>query len=161
MKYKVDLQIASHNTDIPNRFLIQRWVNEALTGRMVSGEVCIRIVDEEEMRKLNGMYRNKNKPTNVLSFPYDVPEDVELEKPLLGDIVICAPVIANEAFEQNKSLEAHWAHMVIHGTLHLLGYDHVNNKDAEVMENIEIQILSNLGHQNPYIEGDDINNERP
>lgn len=116
-------------------------------------QVTIRVVDEEEMKSLNRDYRNRTGSTNVLSFPFDLPEEIPIEllgEPILGDIVLCAPVIEREAVEQNKSFEAHWAHMLIHGNLHLMGYDHIQLTDAEVMENHEIRILKSIGFENPY-----------
>ncbi len=150
MKYKVNLQIASASKNLPNRFQIQRWVTKALEYRLETAELCIRIVDEDESQELNNLYRHKPYPTNVLSFPSALPEEVKLEKPLLGDLVICAPIIEKEAAEQHKTLEAHWAHMVIHGILHLLGYDHIVDEEAEIMETIEIALLHSLGFANPY-----------
>ena len=113
-----------------------------------SGEITIRIVDEMESQHLNHEYRGKDKPTNVLSFPFDAPPGVELE--LLGDLVICRQVVEREAKEQEKDLFAHWAHMVVHGSLHLLGYDHIQDDEAEEMEAIEISVLNALGFENPY-----------
>ncbi len=111
-------------------------------------ELSIRVVDEGECAELNRMYRQKEGPTNVLSFSCDVPAGVPCR--LLGDLVICAPVVEREALEQNKSLEAHWAHLVIHGVLHLLGFDHMEEAAAEEMEALEIKILQDLGYTNPY-----------
>ena len=111
-------------------------------------ELSIRIVDEAESADLNHTYRHKSGPTNVLSFPCEVPDGVPLD--LLGDLVICAPVVAREAQAQGKASEAHWAHMVIHGVLHLRGYDHIDTAEAERMEALEIDILSRLGYPNPY-----------
>jgi len=150
VNYAVDLQIESENPTIPNQFLIQRWINEALQSRLEDAELTIRIVDEAESAELNLTYRNKQGPTNVLSFPADIPEEVELEKQLLGDLIICAPIVEREAKQQEKTSEAHWAHMVIHGTLHLLGYDHIEDKDADIMEGIEIKLLEQLGYPAPY-----------
>lgn len=116
-------------------------------------ELCIRLVDQAEMQQLNHDYRGQNKPTNVLAFPFDAPPLVGLWQPetqLLGDIVICSPVVAAEAVEQNKVVEHHWAHLTLHGFLHLLGYDHVDDADAEVMESLEIQLLASLNIPNPY-----------
>ena len=109
----------------------------------------MRIVDEAESQQLNFDYREKDKPTNVLSFPFQCPPGIEL--PLLGDLVICAQVVAREAAEQQKTVTAHWAHMVVHGCLHLLGFDHINDEDAAEMEAEEIQILQELGFANPYL----------
>jgi len=150
MDVQLDLQVAINEGDeeLPSRQQMQHWVELALDGRMPSAELTIRIVDEQEISELNQQYRNKQGPTNVLSFPFDT--DIELDIPLLGDLVICAAVVAREAKEQHKSLQAHWAHMVIHGTLHLLGYDHLTDSQAEQMESEEINLLQQLGFSNPY-----------
>jgi probable rRNA maturation factor len=150
MKYHIDLQIASTCNQLPDRFSLQRWVNEALDGRIETAELSLRIVDEAESQALNKQYRDKDKPTNVLSFPCELPDEVKAETPLLGDMVICAPVLLQEAAEQSKPIEAHWAHIVIHGCLHLLGYDHIDDHDAQVMENLERECLQHLGHPDPY-----------
>jgi len=115
-------------------------------------DIGVRIVDEDESRLLNRDYRGKDKPTNILSFPSDLPEFVrtKLETALLGDLVICAPVVRQEAAEQGKSEDAHWAHLTIHGVLHLLGYDHIDDEEAAVMEPLEIAALARLGIANPY-----------
>lgn len=112
-------------------------------------EVTIRIVDEAESQQLNHTYRGKDKPTNVLSFPFEAPAGIEL--PLLGDLIICRQVVEREAQEQEKPLLAHWAHMVVHGSLHLLGYDHIEDAEAEEMESIETEIMLALGYDDPYI----------
>lgn len=113
-------------------------------------EITLRLVDEVEIQVLNKRYRGKDKPTNVLSFPADVPDEVVLELPFLGDIILCVPVIYQEAEEQQIPVLAHWAHMVVHGVLHLLGYDHVDDQEAAIMEAKEILILNTLGFSNPY-----------
>lgn len=113
-------------------------------------ELTIRIVDREESRELNRQYRGKDAPTNVLSFPADLPAEVDAN--LLGDILMCAPLVAEEAREQGKAEQAHWAHLTIHGVLHLLGHDHQEVVDAELMEGIEIALLESLGIANPYEE---------
>jgi probable rRNA maturation factor len=113
-------------------------------------EVSVYIVDEAESQELNSQYRGKDKPTNVLSFPADIPEEVGV--PLLGDLVVCAPVVEREAQEQGKTLNAHWAHMLVHGTLHLLGYDHLEDDEAEVMEALETRLVTQLHFPAPYIE---------
>lgn len=146
----LDVQRASRCTNLPGDEQFHTWIAAALKGRRAEVEVSLRIVDEDESQQLNSHYRGKNKPTNVLSFPADLPADVDL--PLLGDLVICAPVVAREAEEQHKAPAAHWAHMVVHGTLHLLGYDHVEDADAEVMEKLEIGLLAGLGYADPYAE---------
>lgn len=148
MSIEVDLQLASEAANIPAAGDFQRWAEAALSIRSEDSELSIRVVDEPESQQLNHQYRGKEKPTNVLSFPFEVPEGIELS--LLGDLVICAPVVQREAQEQQKSLNDHWAHMVIHGILHLLGYDHIDDAEAEEMETLEINLLAKLGIDNPY-----------
>ncbi|STQ76710.1 rRNA maturation RNase YbeY [Grimontia hollisae] len=149
MHYFVDLQIATQNTDnLPTDSQFQQWFEQAVQSFREQAEVTIRLVDEEESQSLNRDYRGKDKPTNVLSFPFDAPPGIELD--LLGDLVICRQVVEKEAEEQNKDLFAHWAHMVVHGSLHLLGYDHINDEEAEEMESLEISIMNALGFDNPY-----------
>lgn len=150
MTYNIDLQITVENCYIPSRIKLEQWVTETLLPYKKEAEVCIRVVDETESAFLNETYRKKTGPTNILSFPSEIPDDIPLKQSFLGDLVICAAVLENEAQQQNKSLEAHWAHIVIHGLLHLLGYDHVEEKQAEVMEGLEIQVLKILGYPNPY-----------
>lgn len=149
--YHIIVQRAVKNISIPSTAQFKRWATAALQEKMTNTEVTIRIVDKEEITALNSDYRKKNKPTNVLSFPFEMPEGVEIDTPILGDIVICADVIAEEAKEQHKPIEAHWAHMVVHGILHLLGFDHEKDAEAEKMEAEEIIILKKLGFNNPYI----------
>jgi len=144
----LDLQIACDTLPIPELDQFQLWLNKVLSTSETIFELTIRIVTLEEIQQLNQQYRQKDKPTNVLSFPFEVPDGIELN--LLGDIVICADVVNQQAIEQNKSNIAHWAHMVIHGCLHLLGYDHINDDDAVDMESIEIKLLNELGYANPY-----------
>jgi probable rRNA maturation factor len=141
------LQNASGASDIPAEIEFEQWVETALRG-MPAAILTIRIVDEAESAELNRQYRHKTGPTNVLSFPAEVPEAVDL--PLLGDLVICAPLVASEAAEQGKPVMAHWAHLVIHGTLHLLGFDHIEAAEAEEMESLEVRLLRQLGLPNPY-----------
>lgn len=124
-----------------------RYKNELLPEE---SEITIRIVDEQEIHELNHQFRDKDKPTNVLSFPFQPPEFVEL--PLLGDLVICRGVVEKEAIEQHKTSEAHWAHMIIHGVLHLLEHDHILNEEAEIMEGLEKEIMQVLGFDSPYSE---------
>jgi probable rRNA maturation factor len=114
--------------------------------------LTLRIVDEAEGAQLNRTWRGKSGPTNVLSFPFEAPEGLPPEalEPYLGDLIICAPVVAREAVAQNKTEEAHWAHLLVHGILHLLGYDHLNDADGTIMETLETRILTNLGYANPY-----------
>jgi probable rRNA maturation factor len=117
-----------------------------------AAEITVRLVDAEESRELNHTYREKDKPTNVLSFPSDLPDFLleQMDVMPLGDLVICVPVMAAEAIEQGKTEQAHWAHLTLHGTLHLLGYDHIEDADAEEMEALEVAALSQLGIANPY-----------
>ncbi|MDR6983386.1 putative rRNA maturation factor [Rheinheimera pacifica] len=145
----LDLQLASTADNLPSEEQVQQWLEAAILPFQAEAEVTVRIVDNSESQQLNFDYRSKDKPTNVLSFPFQCPPGIEL--PLLGDLVICAPVVAAEAAEQHKCLQAHWAHMVVHGCLHLLGFDHINDDDAEQMEAEEITILQQLGITNPYL----------
>ncbi|WP_347987117.1 rRNA maturation RNase YbeY [Methylomonas sp. AM2-LC] len=145
----IDLQIATQS-DYPATELFQEWVDAALTTRMQESEIVVRLVDEAESAELNLQYRHKTGPTNILSFPFEAPPGIELD--LLGDLVICAPLIAKEAKQQNKLPAHHWAHITIHGVLHLLGYDHIEEQDAEQMETLEIEILHKLNIANPYLE---------
>ena len=157
MTATVEVQIACGKSDLPDEEQLRNWVTSVLQAvDSTAGkdfELSVRLVDEDEARQLNDRYRNKDKATNVLSFPFEdfdgLPED--MVRPL-GDIVICAPVVAQEASQQKKALLDHWAHMVIHGTLHLLGYDHQDEAQADTMETLEIDILRGFGIENPYRE---------
>lgn len=135
---------------VPAAASFRRWVDAALAGakHRKAAELSIRIVDTEEGRTLNRDYRGKDYATNVLSFPAELPPGVRL--PLIGDLAICAPVVAREAAEQGKRANHHWAHMTVHGVLHLLGYDHIEDADAEAMESLETRILGRLGIPDPY-----------
>jgi len=152
MNLTIDIDNASCCKEIPDEKTIHQWVSAALSGRKDNAELSVRIVDEDESTELNQQYRSKQGPTNVLSFPADLPEFIQesLQLPLLGDLVICAPVVESEARQQNKSSKAHWAHMLIHGSLHLIGYDHIDDKDAEKMEQLETKILASLHFPPPY-----------
>lgn len=146
----LDLQIATEDeSDLPQISEFSTWAESALPDNDSHYEVTIRLVDAEESQQLNHQYRGKDKPTNVLSFPFDGPEGLEL--PLLGDLVVCVPVVKDEAREQSKLAQHHWAHLVIHGILHLRGYDHINDEDAEVMEALEVDLLARLNIPNPYL----------
>lgn len=146
----VDLQIATENIeDLPTEEQIVQWATAAVQPEGNEVEMTVRIVDEAESHELNLTYRGKDRPTNVLSFPFECPDEVEL--PLLGDLVICRQVVEREAVEQDKPLMAHWAHMVVHGSLHLLGYDHIEDDEAEEMESLETQIMQGLGFDDPYL----------
>lgn len=146
----VDLQIATENIEgLPTEEQIVQWATAAVQPEGDEVEMTVRIVDEVESHELNLTYRGKDRPTNVLSFPFECPDEVEL--PLLGDLVICRQVVEREAAEQEKPLMAHWAHMVVHGSLHLLGYDHIEDNEAEEMESLETQIMQGLGFDDPYL----------
>jgi probable rRNA maturation factor len=147
---RIDIQRVFESEGQPDEVQIQAWVDAALEDVEQDTEIVIRIVDEAESAQLNGQYRHKKGPTNILSFPFEAPVGIELN--LLGDLVICAPVVAREAIEQHKPLAHHWAHIIVHGVLHLLGYDHLDDEEAEQMEGKEIEILKKLNINNPYIE---------
>lgn len=146
---ELDLQVASDAAGLPAEAQLRQWCELALRQRQNDSELTIRLVDEAEGRELNRTWRHKDYATNVLSFPADVPDEL-LDIPLLGDLVICAPVVEREAAEQGKEPVAHWAHLVIHGCLHLLGYDHIEDAEAEEMEALERQLLAELGYPDPY-----------
>ncbi|MFA9459387.1 rRNA maturation RNase YbeY [Thiohalorhabdus methylotrophus] len=139
--------------DIPDPEWIQECVHAALAGapeEVPAGEVVVRAEDEAGVAELNSGFRGKEGPTNVLSFPADLPPGPW--EPMLGDIVICPEVVAREAADQGKESASHWAHMVVHGTLHLLGYDHIAPDEAEVMEDLERKVMAQLGFRDPYAE---------
>jgi len=149
-KMIIDLQIAcEQESGLPTAEQIEQWATAAVEPQSDEVEMTVRIVDEAESHELNLNYRGKDRPTNVLSFPFECPDEVEL--PLLGDLVICRQVVEREAQEQDKPLMAHWAHMVVHGSLHLLGYDHIEDDEAEEMESLETQIMTELGFADPYL----------
>jgi len=147
MKAEVDLQIASADSSIPTQEEFEYWVTVALRSPLPN-QVTIRVVDAAESEALNTRYRHKSGPTNVLSFPADLP--VEVDIPLLGDLVICAELVSQEAAEQEKSLTAHWAHLVIHGVLHLQGFDHQDADETKTMEQLEIELMNTIGFPDPY-----------
>lgn len=134
--------------DFPSQEQMRLWVASAYLAD-VESYVALKVVDEAESQQLNAEFRGQDKPTNVLSFPMHMPEGVEL--PILGDLALCAAVVAREAAQQNKALHAHWAHMLVHGVLHLQGYDHVEDAEAEKMEDLEREILAKLGYPDPYL----------
>ena len=144
----IDLINNSDSKQLPELSELEMWATAAVGQQRAEAEISLLIVDEAEGAELNRQWRNKNGPTNVLSFPSDLP--AELGLPLLGDLIICAPVVAREALEQKKSLNSHWAHMMVHGTLHLLGFDHIDDDQAEEMESLEADILARIGYPDPY-----------
>lgn len=155
----VDIQIATEDLQIPSEADFQLWVDSVLIHQnLVNKEITVRIVDEDEIQQLNQQFRGKNNPTNVLSFPFEIPDicltdELQNEEGVdnyLGDLIICTQVVAKEAKQQNKQNLHHWAHMIVHGTLHLLGYDHIEDNEASVMESIEISILQKLAIDDPY-----------
>ena len=149
MSVILDLQIACQTADIPSEKEIQRCLDSVLQAQQLGEqEITVRIVDIAESQQLNHQYRGKNSATNVLSFPFEAPPGMSMN--LLGDLVICADIVKREASQQNKQELHHWAHMLIHGTLHLLGFDHINDDDAERMEELEISILNDLSIDDPY-----------
>jgi len=156
MQVYVDIESASESTQLPDASLIEKWIGSTLEQvedfTRDDAELSIYIVDDAEGQALNLQYREKDYTTNVLSFPADLPEELDL--PLLGDLIVCAPVVEREAVEQGKTLQAHWAHMLVHGTLHLLGYDHIEDDEAETMEALETQIVTRLGFPAPYASDD-------
>ncbi|MDE1513429.1 MULTISPECIES: rRNA maturation RNase YbeY [Vibrio] len=150
MSIELDLQFAvSDHHGLPSAADFATWLTHTISPFQAQAEVTIRIVDSAESHQLNLNYRGKDKPTNVLSFPFEAPPGIELD--LLGDLVICRQVVEHEAIEQNKPLQAHWAHMVVHGSLHLLGYDHIEDDEAEEMEALETEIMQQMGFSDPYL----------
>jgi len=149
MSIIVDVQVACEGA-VPKDEKFQQWVEAALQTVVEDCELSIRMVENEESAELNSSYRGKTGPTNVLSFPFNSP--IPMEPRLLGDLVICVPVVEKEAQEQDKILEHHWAHLVVHGCLHLLGYDHIEDDEAELMEELEKTILQTLSIDDPYQE---------
>ena len=148
--YNIIVQRAVPKEEMPSIVNLKRWAKTALAKKTVAAELTLRIVDVTEMTELNTRYRHKSGATNVLSFPFDMPANIDFTIPVLGDIVICADIVNREANVQEKMRSAHWAHMVIHGVLHLLGYDHEKEIDAIQMESEEIAILISLGFEDPY-----------
>lgn len=143
------LQVVTDSKGIPGLSKFEHWAAVALDNiEEPRRQLTIRITGDDEIRTLNRQYRNRDQVTNVLSFEFDALQGIEVD--LLGDIVISAPQVLREASTQDISLEAHWAHLVVHGILHLCGYDHIKNKDAEIMEGVEIEILRDLGFPDPY-----------
>ncbi len=163
-RLQLDIQCACKAEDLPDNAQLRVWAEAALDAHGSATSpgrphgLVIRIVEPQESRRLNRDYRGRDKPTNVLSFPFErppgLPQGTLLDLPFepIGDLVICAPVVESEAVDQGKALSAHWAHMVVHGVLHLLGHDHLSEPEAEQMEDLERQILARLGFPDPYTE---------
>ncbi|WP_202108188.1 rRNA maturation RNase YbeY [Succinivibrio dextrinosolvens] len=153
MKVIIDLQIATDEPleSYPSLETMTKWATVALKtgGRTNDSEITIRMVDSKEIHELNATYRHVDRPTNILSFPFELPEGIE-DLPLLGDLVVCKEVLERECKEQNKTLEEHFAHLIVHGCLHLLGYDHIEEEDAKEMEPLEVKAMAELGYENPY-----------
>ena len=145
---RIDLQNDTALTGIPSIEQFENWVGVSLRQDYQQLEQTIRVVDEVESQQLNSQFRAKDNPTNVLSFPTEDSDFLEYDN--LGDLVICAPVVEREAKEQGKDVTAHWAHMVVHGMLHLQGYDHETATEAKEIEKLEVEILGRLGFEDPY-----------
>lgn len=154
VRLDVAVGYATPRAGIPAAVSFRKWVAAALAGRIREADLAIRIVGSKEGRSLNHHYRGKDYATNVLSFPAELPEGLPkgVKLPLLGDLVLCAPVIAKEAAAQGKPVNAHYAHLTVHGVLHLLGWNHEDTREAECMEQLEREILAGLGLPDPYIE---------
>jgi probable rRNA maturation factor len=151
MKLRLSVQYGVARAGLPTDSALRCWAHAALKGlRRRRVALGLRIVGDAESASLNGRFRRKSNPTNVLSFPFEAPPGTRSD--ILGDLVICAPVVRREARAQRKPVNAHWAHMVVHGILHLRGYDHRKRQDAAVMEKMEIRLLKELGYANPYIQ---------
>lgn len=150
MTISLTVQRATTCKPLPTRAKLLQWATTALGDQQASGSLTIRLVDDEESQSLNRDYRGKDYPTNVLSFPFTAPPGFPSNQ--LGDLVICAAVVQREATAQNKPVDAHWAHLVIHGCLHLLGFDHIDDDDATEMEALERRLLGQLGYPDPYAE---------
>ena len=151
MSASIEVQIACKTPRLASKLKVQTWAGAVFSGQPGEHEVTVRIVDEAEGATLNQTFRRTTGATNVLSFPFETPVSPQLPK--VGDIAVCAPVVKREAAEQGKTLEAHCAHLVVHGALHLLGFDHQTGEQAAQMESQEIAILARLGFSNPYLLG--------
>ncbi len=150
--HQIDIQVATQARLPFTKIKIKKWANIALSEKKSACEVTLRFVEIEEIRALNNSYRKKDQPTNVLAFPSVALPIAVLDVPFLGDVLICPEVLAQEALYQQKTLEAHWAHIILHGLLHLLGYDHINEDDETIMQHLEIRYLASLDIANPYLE---------
>jgi len=155
MKDNIDIQnCCKAKIPVSNNTLIS-WVLSALSSEYAGITLTLRLVDVSEITVLNHTYRKQNKATNVLAFPSTLPDEIMKLHPFLGDVIICPEVLEEESILQNVSLKAHWAHIVIHGILHLLGHDHLEDKETAIMQALEIKLLKALGFDNPYKMEDD------
>lgn len=149
--YQIIIQEEAEAISAPSPLLLRQWAIQALSTQVTAGQVTLRLVSDVEMAELNAQYRRKLGPTNVLSFPFSLPEEIKMEMPILGDIVICPAVVNQEAKDQHKMPDAHFAHMIVHGIFHLLGYDHESDEEANIMESLETKVMQSLGFPNPYL----------
>lgn len=150
MNYHIDIQNAT-DTPLPvSEEEISNLVILALRDQISAAELTIRLVNADEMIHLNHTYRKQNKTTNVLAFPCSLPDNIELDFPLLGDVIVCPEVLIEESRQCDKTIQEHWALILIHGVLHLLGYDHIRDEDAKIMQALEIKLLAERGYSNPY-----------
>ncbi|MBM3117577.1 rRNA maturation RNase YbeY [Jeongeupia naejangsanensis] len=149
-RLKLALQVATDAAGLPGKAQLKTWMDAALRPGVKTAEITVRIVDAEEGQQLNRDYRGKDYATNVLTFTFDDDMPAVEGLPLFGDLVLCAPVVEREAQEQGKTLLAHYCHMIVHGTLHLQGYDHIEDDEADEMEALETQIVTTLGYDDPY-----------
>lgn len=155
--HQIDIQFACVDKIPVSSEQLMCWIGITLDEHQSNAELTLRLVDIKEITELNSTYRKQDKPTNVLAFPGNIPDNIELEYPFLGDVIVCPAVLQSEALEQNVSLESHWAHIVIHGVLHLLGYDHMEDDEAITMQKMEIRLLAKFEFANPYkMEGIDL-----
>lgn len=154
MSYYIDIQHACDDTPPVSDELLSQWAQLPLTQLGDSAELTLRLVTTDEIKTLNRLYRKMDKTTNVLAFPANLPKDISLTYPLLGDVIICPSVLLQESLEQNKPIDAHWAHIIIHGVLHLMGHDHLEDEDTATMQALEIKFLAELNFENPYQEDD-------
>ncbi len=155
MTYHIDIQHACADKIPITDAIMRKWARLTLATECDTAELTLRLVDSADITQLNLQYRKQNKATNVLAFPAHIPAGIELAYPLLGDVIICPSVLQHESIELQKPLIAHWAHIVIHGILHLLGYDHIHENDATIMQGLEIELLAQLNFDNPYTENTD------
>ena len=150
MNYQIDIQHACEDNVPVSDETLTNWVKHTLSTQLDSAELTLRLVSRDEITELNHTYRKQDKATNVLAFPSNIPDNIVLDYPLLGDVIICPDVLLDESVALNKPLIAHWALIVIHGVLHLLGFDHIEDEDALIMQALEVKLLAQLGFDNPY-----------